>query len=65
MTHQSDYIAKNVLGETMLFPPMFKINQSLHDLLNQKISFICYERTKPETDLKSFVIAYCHFESLF
>ena len=61
-THQSDYIAKNVLGETMPFPSMFKINQSLHDLLRHKMSFICYERTKPETDLKSFVIAYCRFD---
>ena len=49
----------------MPFPSMFKINQTLHDLLRHKMSFICYERTKPETDLKSFVIAYCHFDQQF
>ena len=49
----------------MPFPSMFKINQSLHDLLRHKMSFICYERTKPETDLKIFVIAYCHFDPQF
>ena len=49
----------------MPFPSMFKINQSLHDLLRHKMSFICYERTKPETDLKSFVIAYCRFDTQF
>ena len=65
MTHQSDYITKNVLGETMPFPSMFKINQSLHSLLRHKMSFICYERTKPETDSKSFVIAYCRFDQHF
>ena len=49
----------------MPFPSMFKINQSLHDLLRHKMSFIFYERTKPETDLKSFVIAYCRFDPQF
>ena len=49
----------------MPFPSMFKINQSLHDLLRHKMSFIFYERPQPETDLKSFVIAYCHFDLQF
>ena len=64
-THKSDDISKKVLGETMPYLSMFKINQSLHNLLHQKMSCTCYERIKPETDLKSFVIAYCHFEQLF
>ena len=58
-------LQKTCWGEIMPFPSIFKINQSLHDLLRQKMYFICYERTKPETDLKSFVVAYCHFEPLF
>ena len=49
----------------MFFPSMFKMNQSLHDLLRHKKSFICYERTTLETDLKSFVIAYGHFDPQF
>ena len=63
--HTNQIIWQKCVGGNHAFSPMFKINQSLPDLLRQKMYFICYERTKPEAYLKSFVVAYCYFEPLF